>query len=312
MIKFSIVSRDHEVYRQLFENNSYLRKHFKLMYCGLLPENTDIKNTEVLLSEPDIALKVLAYCPALRWLQSTWAGNNAIQNSEFRGFNLTGVKGIFGPQMREYVFAYLLFFNRKIEHFKELNKNTQWQQPKIEGLSGKYLGIMGLGNIGQEIANTAKAFDMKVNALCTRRKSSISANFFTLDTIQEFAQSSDFIVNVLPETEKTRGVCNLRFFEAMKQNSVFINAGRGSIIDKPSSLIKALEKKLIKAAVLDVFENEPLDPSHPYYQIENCFITNHTAAVSKPDAVFDVFAKNAKRFKSGETLLYLHDFYKAY
>jgi phosphoglycerate dehydrogenase-like enzyme len=127
-----------------------------------------------------------------------------------------------------------------------------------------------------------------------------------------FAPNCDVIVNLLPETQDTKGVCGHAFFEAMKSSAVFINAGRGSVLENDEAIIDALRSNAIHAAVLDVFADEPLNSEHPFYQLENCYITNHTAAVSNPQKVFSVFAQNLRRFIVSEPLQYQHNFLKGY
>jgi phosphoglycerate dehydrogenase-like enzyme len=107
-------------------------------------------------------------------------------------------------------------------------------------------------------------------------------------------------------------VCDADFFDAMKPTAVFLNAGRGSLIKNDQVLIDALQQGKIKAAVLDVFTQEPLSGTHPFYHLKNCYLTNHTAAVSNPEAVCAVFLQNLERFVASQPLLYQHDFNKGY
>lgn len=312
MFKFAIVSRDHAVYKTCFDAMANSFTNVELIYCGIdLPQDL-AHEIQILLSEPDIAKSLLPHCKSLQWLQSTWAGNNALQHISQRDYRLSGTKGIFGAQMREFVFAYLLYFQRQLASFSELQAQKIWQSERVDTLSAKRLGIMGLGNIGCELATTAEHFGMHISAITTGKQPIDGVDYYSINELKRFAHECDFVVNLLPETALTIGICNAVFFESMKPSAVFINAGRGSILASDHVLIDALRNEHIKAAVLDVFTTEPLPPQHPFYRLKNCYITNHTAAVSAPEKVFTVFEQNLRNYLDQKPLNYEHDFIKGY
>ena len=307
-----IISRHWEVYKVRFEANHELQKHFTLLAAGEQTSTLILQQVEVMIGEPNLIAKCLLHCPKLKWLQSTWAGNNALQALTKKDYQLTGVKGVFGLQMVEYVLSYLLYFTRRIEEFNELKDKQTWSQLPCKTLSSYSIGIMGFGSIGQELAQRLLQFGMTVNGLSRNLKHISNINEFTYQELPEFLNKSDYVVNLLPETEITTGLCDRQFFKQMKKGSVFINAGRGSAIDTPNSIIEALKNEWIKAAVLDVFEQEPLPKHHPYYSTKNLYMTCHTAAISDPQQVFDLFEKNANLYNQGKPLLYPHDFTQGY
>ena len=309
MFRLAIVSRDFEIYQKLFNCDDTIGYDAKLIFAGSRATQEVLENAEILLTEPDIALTFINKCKKLRWLHSTWAGNNRLQESTKQDYILTATKGIFGAQMREYVFAYILFFHRNLAPSLE---QTTWNSQQFGTLEGKRLGIMGLGNIGCDVASTAHAFGMSVSALTNGRKPLDNINYCSLNNIHGFAKDCDYVVNLLPETDATVGLCDYPFFQQMSSSSVFINAGRGSVIDNDQTIIDALTNKLIRAAVLDVFVKEPLNINHPFYSLENCYVTNHCAAVSDPKKVYRVFSENLKRYQSSSPLYYQHDFEKGY
>lgn len=307
-----IISRHWKVYKARFEANQQLQKHFVLLAAGEQTIPSILQQVEVMIGEPNLIAKCVLACPKLEWLQSTWAGNNALQALTKKDYQLTGVKGVFGLQMVEYVLSYLLYFTRRIEEFNELKDTQKWSQLPCNTLSSYSIGIMGFGSIGQELAQRLLQFGMTVNGLSRNKKHILNINEYTYQELPEFLSKSDYVVNLLPETEITIGICNRQFFSQMKKGSVFINAGRGSAIDSPNSIIDALKNKLIKAAVLDVFEQEPLPKNHPYYSTKNLYMSCHTAAISNPQEVFDLFEKNADLYSQGKPLLYRHDFKEGY
>jgi phosphoglycerate dehydrogenase-like enzyme len=308
LLNLAIISRDHLAYQALFEQHRERLTHINLIFCGKQASDSELKAANIILSEPDLAAQFIEHCTSLQWLQSTWAGNNKLQEHPKRDYLLSGVKGIFAQQMREYVMAYLLYFERKIADFQQLQEAHKWQSQPIGTLYGKTLGIMGLGNIGLEVANTAQHFGMQINAITRSSKQLLNANYFSLSQLSEFVKECDYIVNLLPQTQQTKGLCSPVFFKAMKKTAVFINAGRGSIVDSEHTLVEALQQKEIAGAVLDVFLQEPLAATSRLYQAPNCYITNHTAAVSQSERVFEVFINNLERFTHQQSLMYVHNF----
>lgn len=307
-----ILSRDWKFLQAQFEQSNYLQSHFKLLSATISPATEVLKKAEVVLGDPDLGSTHIQACTHLQWFQSTWAGNNKLQSIAKQNYILTGIKDVFGQPMLEYVLSYLLYFTRRINDFSQLKEDKTWRQLSCPPLSNYQIGIMGLGNIGTEVAQKLLSFGMRVNGLATQIKHLSGINEYTIKDLPKFLEGCDFVLNLLPETQKTIGLCNVEFFSQMKASSVFINAGRGSVIDSPNSIIQALNHGYLSAAVLDVFDQEPLAPEHPYYNQANVYISCHTAAISDPQQVFDLFETNAKRFIEGKSLLYRHNFDKAY
>jgi phosphoglycerate dehydrogenase-like enzyme len=312
MKKLVIISRDWEVYKARFEQNKHLQTHFYLHSASQVPNEESLAVADVIIAEPDLASLYIKSCSQLKWLQSTWAGNNKLQAVDKKDYILTGVKGVFGLQMVEYILSYLLYFTRRIEDFNQLKLNKQWSQLPCKTLSEYEIGIMGLGSIGMQVANRLADFGMKVNGLSRGTKQAPDVTQYTYDELGAFLENCDFVCNLLPETSATIGLCNQAFFAHMKPGSIFINAGRGSVIDTPASVINALESHRLQAAVLDVYEQEPLPANHPYYSTCQLYLSCHTAAISDPQKVFSVFEKNAANYIAGEALLYRHDFAAGY
>lgn len=312
MINLAIVSRNWSVYETLFYRSPTLRKHYSLVYAGSKASHVVYKDAQVILGNPNIAKGYLQDCESLEWFQSTWAGNNGLQDFAAKGFIATGIKGVFAQQMSEYVMAYLLYFARNINGFEQAQQNKLWYALPRFSLQNKTLGILGLGDIGQAVARTALSFNMRVLGLAQSNKDLPNIECFLADDLHKMCEQCDYIVNFLPETPRTKGLCNNQFFNAMPANGIFINAGRGSVIDSPNTILHALRSGQLRAAVLDVFDHEPLPSDHPFYTEKNLYITNHTAAESQPQDVFAIFQANALKFSSGETLQYMHDFSTGY
>ena len=122
-----------------------------------------IGEAHILMAEPARAKPLLAKAGKLSWLQSTYAGVDVLLDASCRrDYQLTNVRGIFGPLMSEYVFGHLLSLMRQLPLYREQQKQRLWQSHPYHGLKGRTLLILGTGSIGQHIAHTGKHFGMKV------------------------------------------------------------------------------------------------------------------------------------------------------
>lgn len=310
--QFSILSRDYQVYSELLA--PLLPDNVSLSVATDQPDQFDCHQVQLALGDPDLLARVINQCTQLRWLQSTFAGNAPLLRAGKRDYQLTGVKGIFDQQMREYVFSYLLYFARNIEGFNQAAKVAQnkWQPPGFDALAGKTLGIAGAGDIAASLVDVARVFDMRVVGL--NRSGSATADYkqmFTPDHKLAFASACDFVLSLLPDTPATGNFIDAEFLSAMPEHGVLINAGRGVVVDD-AALVAALSSRQIRAAVLDVFVDEPLADDHPYWTLPNAYVTQHTAAISKEQDVAIIFKGNLIHFLENTPLIYAFDFDKGY
>ncbi|MBU3021433.1 D-2-hydroxyacid dehydrogenase [Aestuariibacter sp. A3R04] len=274
--------------------------------------DVDLEKITILLADPDLAACVVPVMPALQWCQSIWAGNRPLLTLNRQDYILTAAKGMFGAPMREYLFTYLLHYSRNVDEFDTAQKAAKWAPPPYSRLQGKTLGIMGAGSIAQHILPVASAFDMRVIGLSRRGAPQTGyQHVFRTDQRLDFAQRCDFVFNLMPDTPSTTGLLNSTFFHALPRHCVLINAGRGTAIVE-TDLIHALNHNHIRAAVLDVFAEEPLPASHPFWRHPNIRITQHTAAESRPEDVAELFAENLRRFLTKSPLLYQFNFRQGY
>ena len=311
MYKRQILSRNSTRYCTLLEQAQL--PHLKLVLADdKMPELFDYSQVHILFGDPDLTAQVVNQCTALKWLQSTWAGNAALFALQKTDYQLCGVKGVFQQAMQEYIFAYLLYFSRNLAGFNRAQNNNSWAAPTYQSLAGKTLGIMGVGDIGQAVAKMAKHFSMKTRGYTkTSSESKFIDQYYTLNETQNFATELDYLVCLLPQSIAATGLIDQTFLSYLPTHCVLINAGRGTtIVD--SALIAALKGNTIKAAVLDVFEQEPLPKQHPYWQLDNLHITQHTAAKSLPEDIFPLFSDNYLRYINGSALQNVLDFGKGY
>lgn len=188
-----------------------------------------------------------------------------------------------------------------------------WEQFDVNMIAGQTVGIVGYGSIGRAVASRAHAFGMKVLALRRnlsqpRQGDSIVDRIYGHEQRLEMLSSCDYVVLTLPLTDGTRGLIADREFRVMKNNAVVINLGRGPTMDE-SALIRAIQERRIRGAALDVFDQEPLPPGHPFYSMENVLLSPHCADHT-PDWLENsmrFFLEQLERFRSGETLLNVVD-----
>lgn len=323
MIKLTILSDEaseiaEELHKRIAESNTLKGTNNQPLIAidqvTSQPDDVDTENVSVLLSDPDLASIIIDKCSALTWCQSTWAGNAPLLNAGKTDYVLTGLKGVFGKLMREYVFAYLLQHARNTKAFEENQRATapRWQASPRLPLNGQTLGIVGLGSIGQALIPVAHAFGMTVIGL-TRSGNQVEGAecVYTPSDIKAFSSASDHVVNLMPDTATTQNLLSDEFFNALKPYSVFINAGRGSAVDD-DALLNALDRGTFAHAVLDVFRHEPLPSSHRFWRHPNVTVTAHTAAESQPGDIARVFLENAVRYLEHLPLKYQLDFAKGY
>ncbi len=310
--KLLIISTNAEKYLAIFRDHNL--PDLQISATADSAEALDLcSHSNIIFGDPDLIKPLLNHAAKLEWMQSTWAGVEPLLGPTCRtDYLLTGVKGIFGPLISEYVLCHMLVHEKKVIERYESQKSLRWNDMKPGTLRGKSVGIMGVGSIGADIARSAKHFGMITNGY-TRKDSSCRYidTYFHEGRFDKFVTQLEYLVCVLPNTPSTSNLIDWPVFKAMPKNAVLINVGRGSTIDE-SSLVKALWEGEIAGAVLDVFKEEPLPPEHSLWGAPNITITSHTAGPTFPEGVAPVFIRNYLKFIRQESLDYLIDFKRQY
>jgi len=268
---------------------------------------------EIVFGDPRLIRHLIASLPQLRWVQSAYAGVELLLDPSLRrDYTLTNARDVFGGLMSEYVFGYLLNHERRIFERYQAQQEHRWDGSTTGMLRGKTIGLLGVGSIGAHLARTAKFFEMTVRGYTRSSESCPDVDlYFHDDYLLDFAKGLDYLVSVLPKTSETRHIVDAALLEALPPHAIFVNVGRGSALDE-SALIRALETKKIAAAVLDVFEQEPLPKEHPFWNTPNLLLTFHTSAPSLPEDMAKLFIENYHRFVNNEELIYRVDFERGY
>ena len=254
---------------------------------------------EVLVGAPPDLAAIIPRCPQLRWVQSTWAGIDAIAHFASESLHITPLKGVFGPAMTEYVMGWLLAIERNVI---SRASHTHWTPSLEPRITGKRLGVMGTGGIGTAIARAAKHFGLDVIGLNSggRAVDGFNACCATADRLA-FAEGLDYLVSALPQTAQTDNLIDHELLMRLNPGAIVINAGRGNAVVEVD-LIASLNAGHLRAAVLDVFREEPLPPDDPLWSTPGVHITSHTAGPTPDETVAEVFERNLKLYLAGEPL----------
>lgn len=253
----------------------------------------------------DLTSEIVKKMSSLQWIQVLSAGLELMPFDALieRQVVVANARGIHQIPMAEYTMGMILQLARQGFEFYDLQKKSQWDRSlRVDEAYGKTLGILGIGAIGTEIAKRAKAFGMNVLGL---RRSEVSQNstmeyvdeIVSLENKEKLFRESDYIVVLLPITAETTHFVGAEELSMMKSSAYLINIARGQVIDEEALLI-ALQDKKIAGAVLDVFKEEPLPSTHPFWQLKNLIITPHTSGRSPyyMQRALEIFRENLNRY----------------
>jgi phosphoglycerate dehydrogenase-like enzyme len=268
---------------------------------------------DVIFGEPSLIRDVISKLPNLRWVQATYAGVEPLLDPALRrDYLLTNARGVFGGLMTEYVFGYLLQHERRMFERYRAQQERRWDSSITGTLRGKTIGLLGVGSIGAVLANTSRHFNMTVRGYTRASESCPDVNsYYHGSQLIDFASGLDYLVCILPNTKETVRLVDAGLLGRLPAHAVFVNVGRGSTVDE-AALVNALQNGRLAAAVLDVFDEEPLPTTHPFWRTPNLLMTFHTSAPSIPADLARLFIENYHRYAEGKTPLYAVDFEKGY
>ena len=251
---------------------------------------------------------LLAKAARLRWVQNMGAGVERLLVPELPPrVVVTRVAGIFGPWMTEYVLGWCLWRTQRTELFRARQRSRSWQPVDPLRLHGATLCVVGLGDIGREVARAGRALGMRVAGVSrSGRKVAEAARVYRTRDVGHAVAGADYVVLTAPLTEDTRGLIGAAELGAMKPSAWLINIARGPIVDE-SALLDALRSGRLGGAVLDVFDEEPLPSAHPLWGFDNVVITPHVSGPSIPEEIAPIFNDNLRRYLARRRLRYVVD-----
>src|SRR5216684_656650 len=225
--------------------------------------------------------EVLQHLPRLKLVASTGSRNASIDTGAAKELGITvTATGYRSSPTIELTWALILASLRGVVHENNSIRNGGWQKSVGQDLSGKILGVVGLGNIGGQVARIGLAFGMKIIAWSQNMTPEIAeAAGAILVSRDELFRQADIVTIHLILSGRTKGLVGAAELGLMKPTSRMINTSRGPIVEE-QALISVLKNKQIAGAAIDVFDIEPLPASHPFRTLDNVLATPHIGYVS--------------------------------
>jgi phosphoglycerate dehydrogenase-like enzyme len=269
------------------------------------PSAEQMARTEALMAYA-VPPGLLPAMPKLRWVQAMTAGVEqwlALPDLP-ANLTLTCARGTHEEAMPENIIGALLYVAKPYAAAVENQKLRKWVHNVAQPLTGKTLGILGLGAIGRHVARIAAALGLRV--IGTRRRPEPMANVAKVlppDRTPEVLAESDFVLLLLPATPETDNFINAQRLAMMKPDAWLLNFGRGHLI-KDDDLVAAVKAKKIAGAVLDVYRQEPLREDHPFWTTEGIIVLPHIGGPhpQRDRFVARLFVENLGRFLDGKPL----------
>ena len=257
--------------------------------------------------------QLLTQIPSIEWVHSRSAGLDYITSPVLASSNVlvTNAKGSFSSTLAEYTMMAIAYFAKDLPRLLKQKNDKNWEKYSVEEIRCKTLGIVGYGDIGLACAKLAKAYGMTVKALRRNPQNSNDDPFcdevYANDkaSLHRIMRESDYILCAAPLTPETKGLFDKEAFDNAKENSVFINVGRGPIVDE-DALISALKNGRLKGAALDVFATEPLPTDSELWVLDNVLMSPHNMDQTDTfmhEATEFFVEVNLPRFMRNEVLL---------
>jgi phosphoglycerate dehydrogenase-like enzyme len=272
---------------------------------GAKPSADQMEQTEVLMAYT-VPPGVLGAMPKLRWAQAMTAGVEgwlALPDLP-PTLLLTCARGTHEESMPENIIGALLYVAKPYAAAVENQKRGKWVRTVPEPLTGKTLGILGVGVIGQRVAHIAAALGMRV--IGTRRRPEPVANVQSVlptERTDELLAQSDFVLLLMPATRETENFMNADRLRRMRASAWLLNFGRGQLVND-GDLVAAVTEKRIAGAVLDVYREEPLPAEHPFWTTDGIIVLPHLGGPhpQRDKFVARLFVDNLARFLDSKPL----------
>ncbi len=247
--------------------------------------------------------------PQLRWIQGAGAG---VEQFATAGVDqdrvvLTNCSGVSAGSMAEWVIGRLLQVWKRFREADAFQQERRFERSYGRTFTGSTIGIVGLGGIGTAVATRARALGCRTLGLKRSAKpgdrSDVVDELFPASGLHDLLARSDAVIVSAPATAETHHLIDAAALAAMPRHAVLVNVARGSLVDQ-AELIRVMQEEPLAAAVLDVFDPEPLEASSPLWEIPNVYISAHSSvAIDRyMDDVFELFFDNLQRFLAGEPL----------
>jgi len=277
--------------------------------------DVDISDIEIYFGNR-INLDLIERMPNLKWIHFGSVGVDKVLNMN-KDIIVTNSKGTMDEALSCSALSLMFSLARGVNHCydlrfkKDLSRNSMNEHfDKLQNLYNQKILIVGCGSVGNKVSLVCEAMGMDVIKMTSKDN---------LNSLCDLVKDVDFTLNLLPYTEKTKSIFNKKAFVNMKNNSYFINIGRGeTVVEK--DLVEALHNNWIGGAGLDVFENEqklpksPLNDDSPLWDMNNVIITPHIAGWSNDywNKQISLFRDNLKRYEESEEMLNIINLKRGY
>lgn len=282
------------------------------VYSRTSPDETVARAADaevVLTNKVIIGRQEMAQLPRLRYIGVTGTGYNVVDISAAneRGIMVTNVPAYSTDSVAQHVFALLLGVTNRAEHYACENRSGRWSRhddfcywdTPLTELSGKVIGIVGFGNIGQRVAQIAGAFGMTVVAVTSKPAKSLPAGVRKAD-LRGMLAVADVVSLHCPLTDGTHRLINTDTLGMMKHGAILVNTGRGPLVDE-NAVAAALESGRLEAYCADVLTVEPPKAGSPLLCHPNAYITPHIAwaSIEARRRLLNVVVENVRAFVNG-------------
>jgi len=268
----------------------------------------DLETAEVIVTYgEDLTDEHIANAKNVKWIFIVSAGVEKMPKQAIaeRSILVSNVRGIHKKPMTESILAHLLAIKRVLPTIYNNQRNKVWDKKggSPTELNGNTALIIGPGAIGGEIGRLLQAFEVFTIG-CNRsgNPAEYMNETYRIDDLAEHLPKADIVISVLPSTEETEHLIRYEHFQAMRENAIFMNFGRGNLVET-DVLVRALEEHQIQHAVLDVFEEEPLPLSSKLWELNNVTISPHCSSHSSRylERSFEIFIPSLKKYLNGDT-----------
>jgi glyoxylate/hydroxypyruvate reductase A len=259
--------------------------------------------------------KVFEQFPNIKVIQSVGASVEHITNSQtINDDNIITriVDEKLSNDMWEFLITIVLSELKNISSYFAQKSDRIWQQHPYKSINNTTVSILGLGSIGAYVAEKFAQIGFNVKGWSTSKKEILKVKSYSGENeFDTFLDNSDFLINLLPLTDKTKEILNKSVLQKLPKNAFLINVGRGEhLVDE--DLIDLLNTSMLSGAFLDVFREEPLPKEHPFWNHSKIQITPHIASLTNVETAIDQITENYKRFLKKEELLNIVSLKKGY
>jgi phosphoglycerate dehydrogenase-like enzyme len=227
---------------------------------------------------------------------------------------VTTASGVYSSPLAEFVVMAMLQHAKNLDMLRRDKAERAWRQTHTETLEGKTLCIVGVGSIGQAIAERVRPFGTRVVGVKRTVREDDPAwrhadELYPTERLRDALGEADYVAVTLPGTPETRHLVDAGAIEAIKPGAYFVNVGRGTVVDE-GALVEALRGGHLSGAALDVFEVEPLPQESPLWELDNVIVSPHAtdmvpSLINKRQT--DLFCENLRRYLDEEPLVNVLD-----